>query len=882
MAEEDGDSQSSSLQPFRGCVAGLLALLFTLFNLPFSAAAQESICARVRIEILQELTLERQAFEARMTLNNGLPDGALTDLSVEVNFADRDGRAVRATSNPNDTSALFFFRPQVGGELPGSVPAGGTARATWLIIPAPGAAGSNPQGELYFVGATLNYTAAGQTQKVEVSPDSILVKPMPTLELDYFLPEQVYGDDPFTQDFVEPIVPFPLGVRVRNSGYGVAQKLRIESAQPRIIENELGLLINFQIEGSEVNGLPATPSLLCDFGNIAPNRAGVARWIMTSSLSGQFVEFTAFYSHADELGGELTSLILGTPRTHRFIWDVQVDLPGRDRIRDFLARDGNVLKVYESDNVDTEVADQSANTMVTTGAGSVIIDPQPSAGFIYIQKPDPFNGIKQVKSIVRADGKLLPAANAWFSATWDREGRHWNHFVHVFDANNTAGHAYTIGVENIPEVLNRHPKLDPPSNWTIRAEEYLNFSITATDQDGDSLRFSWEGTVPDGVTLDSVSGQFEWRPTTNQAPSTNVFLVKVTDDGNPPLTDLGSFRIIVIGGEERVPPTLTLSVGDEPLAYVENDEPRILDAGAGVTDQDSANFAGGYLRVEFAEGGLSEDRLAIRNEPSGTTNITLAAQGRVQYGGVEIGIFDGGANGREPLHVALNSSATVAAVERLVRNLTYENVSENPSSAPRTVQLSLNDGDGQTSTPVTRLITVTPVNDPPVARPDVAATTRNNPVSIVAIKLTANDYDVDSTSFALDVPVNASAQGGSVEFAGGVVTYRPPPLFLGEDVFQYRLRDSHGGEAFGSVTVTVRSPAGNPIRIVSITVLANGSVHLVATGTPGMIYSVQGSEDLVAWSGREALTADGGGLFEFTDAEVSRLERRFYRIVETP
>jgi len=864
----------------------LFGLLLSLFICPFFSGAQESICARVRIEILQELTLERQAFEARMTINNGLPDAPLTDLKVEVIFADKDRQSVRATSNPNDTSAKFFFRPQGGGELPASVPAGETARAQWLIIPTPGAAGENPQGELYFVGATLTYTAAGQTQEVEVSPDSILVKPMPMLVLDYFIPEQVYGDDPFTKNFVEPVAPFYLGVRVRNTGHGIAQRLRIESAQPKIIENEQGLLVDFRIEGSEVNGLPATPSLLCDFGNIAPNRAGVARWIMTSTLSGQFVEFTAFYSHTDELGGELTSLISGNPHTHFLIWDVQVDLPGRDGIRDFLARDGNTLRVYESDNVDTTVADQSELATVTQGAETVLIDPQPSAGFLYIKKPDPFSGTKQVTRIVRADGKVLPLANAWFSATWDSTGFHWNHFVNVFDANNTAGLAYTIQVENLPEVPNRDPALHPISNWTIRAGDRVTFPITATDPDGDSLTFALEGTVPSGVTLTNLNpttSEFFWRPTTNQAPSTNQFLVKVTDTGNPPLSTNGSFQIIVLAPGEKAPPTLTLSVGDdEPLAYIENDGLRLLDSSAGVTDQDSPHFGGGYLRVEFTEGGLSEDRLAIRNEPAGSTNITLTAEGRIQYGGVEIGTYAGGTNGVDPLNVALNASASVAAVERLVRNLTYENVSENPSGEPRTVQLSLNDGDGQTSSPVTRLITVTPVNDPPVAGPDVAATTRNNPVSIVAIKLTANDYDVDSTSFALDVPVNASAQGGSVEFTGGVVTYRPPPLFQGEDVFQYRLRDSDGGEAFGSVTVTVRSPPGSPIRIISITVLADGSVRLAATGTPGGTYSVQGSENLTAWSGMETITAEGNGLFEFTDAEASRLERRFYRIVETP
>ena len=65
---------------------------------------------------------------------------------------------------------------------------------------------------------------------------------MPKLRLDYFIPGQVYSDDPFTTE-VEPAVPFGLGVRVANIGYGSANNLKIDSGQPRIVENVHGLLI---------------------------------------------------------------------------------------------------------------------------------------------------------------------------------------------------------------------------------------------------------------------------------------------------------------------------------------------------------------------------------------------------------------------------------------------------------------------------------------------------------------------------------------------------------------------------------------------------------------------------------------------------------------
>ena len=46
---------------------------------------------------------------------------------------------------------------------------------------------------------------------------------MPLLTLDYFLPEDVYGDDPQTA-IIEPSELFSLGVRVRNDGWGGANK----------------------------------------------------------------------------------------------------------------------------------------------------------------------------------------------------------------------------------------------------------------------------------------------------------------------------------------------------------------------------------------------------------------------------------------------------------------------------------------------------------------------------------------------------------------------------------------------------------------------------------------------------------------------------------
>ncbi|NIM29133.1 MAG: hypothetical protein GTO28_15220, partial [Gammaproteobacteria bacterium] len=70
------------------------------------------------------------------------------------------------------------------------------------------------------------------------------------------------------------------------------------------------------------------------------------------------------------------------------------------------------------------------------------------------------------------------------------------------------------------------------------------------------------------------------------------------------------------------------------------------------------------------------------------------------------------------LVIRFNASADETAVQAVLRNITYENVSGDPSGATRTVRFVLTDGDGGTSNIVTEDINFTLVTDPPVAVDD--------------------------------------------------------------------------------------------------------------------------------------------------------------------
>src|SRR5688572_7161934 len=97
--------------------------------------AQQPLCARVKIEIRQDVTLERQAFEATMTINNSSADKTLTDVNVDVLFQTSTGVPVEKTSDPSNSTAKFFINMTSGGPLPTTVAPSSAKTIKWLIIP---------------------------------------------------------------------------------------------------------------------------------------------------------------------------------------------------------------------------------------------------------------------------------------------------------------------------------------------------------------------------------------------------------------------------------------------------------------------------------------------------------------------------------------------------------------------------------------------------------------------------------------------------------------------------------------------------------------------------------------------------------------------------
>jgi VCBS repeat-containing protein len=119
---------------------------------------------------------------------------------------------------------------------------------------------------------------------------------------------------------------------------------------------------------------------------------------------------------------------------------------------------------------------------------------------------------------------------------------------------------------------------------------------------------------------------------------------------------------------------------------------------------------------------------------------------------------------------------------------------------------TIDDGDPASQAVGTVTVTVTPVNDQPVAGNDSTNTAEDTPVTLTASGLTANDRPgpANENTQTLRIVGVGTAAHGTVTVGSGLVSYRPDPDFNGTDTFTYTIDDGDlNSTALGTVTVTV-------------------------------------------------------------------------------
>jgi Ca2+-binding RTX toxin-like protein len=305
-----------------------------------------------------------------------------------------------------------------------------------------------------------------------------------------------------------------------------------------------------------------------------------------------------------------------------------------------------------------------------------------------------------------------------------------------------------------------------------------------------------------------------------------------------------------------------------------NASPQIIDGNVSFADLEG-NFDGGTVVVS---GLLAEDRVSLRNQ--GTEDGQIGIDGTsVTYGNVVIGTLEGGVGGS--FTVTLTSLATSAAVDALIQNLTYANVSDTPA-ASRTLTFKVTDSVGA-STSASLPIAVTARNDAPVNTVGDAVTLDEDGSKAIEGLAVADADSTGNLTYTLSVAHGTLTVLGDV--AGGVgslnilnngtatvtltgtvaeinatlaaadgVTYIPTPNHHGSDALTVTVDDGGaGGKDIDIRTITI--DAGNdPVDAAAPATLTASQNDAVAV--PGL--SISDVDAALSPDGRYEVTLSAG------------------------
>ena len=176
-----------------------------------------------------------------------------------------------------------------------------------------------------------------------------------------------------------------------------------------------------------------------------------------------------------------------------------------------------------------------------------------------------------------------------------------------------------------------------------------------------------------------------------------------------------------------------------------------------------------------------------------------------------------------------------------------------------------------TSAPATVSISVTPLNDAPVANPQSVATQQN---TAVAITLTGSDVDGDTLTYT----IGTQPAAGSLSGTAPALTYTPGSGYVGSDSFTFTVSDGTLTSAPATVSITI-NPAGPKLYLGSSTsgtaggvAFADEDVLIKDMGTGAWSLFIDGSDIGLANTDVDALElqADGSLLMSFdTDFTLS-------------
>lgn len=435
-----------------------------------------TVCATISLQINQTMTLTRQAFRGTLTVFNGNEETPMEDMKLRLNVTNlATGQVVTSHEMEMHTESLKGFEGELDMESGWTLAGQETGVATILFIPTKYAA---PEVDTeYSFGGTLSYVDpyTGLEVTRDLYPVTLTVKPSPELDLTYFMQRDIYGDDPLTDEAIEPMVPAEFAVIINNKGYGDATNVRMVTEQPKIIENKKGLFIDFEFVSSQLNGeekvMSLGESIPTEFGTIPAHSQAYAQWWLQSSLLGHFIDYNIEATHVTSYGNEDLSL-LDEVTIHELIHGFTPSATasggspaGPPALRAFLVND-----VLDADDLPDQVYFTNAtqdDVHVTTNA---VASKQSQTEYLLTVKPnysgwnygnllDPTVGRQKLVSVVRTrDNAQIPVDNVWQTDRTLKDGEKWRyenrlHFIADIPAEvMTEGETFLLTFEPRPTV----------------------------------------------------------------------------------------------------------------------------------------------------------------------------------------------------------------------------------------------------------------------------------------------------------------------------------------------------------------------------------------------------------------------------------------------
>lgn len=232
------------------------------------------------------------------------------------------------------------------------------------------------------------------------------------------------------------------------------------------------------------------------------------------------------------------------------------------------------------------------------------------------------------------------------------------------------------------------PASEPPD--TFRAGSTITFNQNATPQAVQAVMRNIVLWVPDdpGDKLRKITWSL--------------------NDGAGGLSNLATSETKIV--PQNDPPQLSVF---GTAVYVEGAPAYILAPGTVITDPDSEIMNGATLTVTSTDRWDVNDRIAIQHAGTGAGQVGISGT-TVSYGGKPIGTFSGG-HGNTRLRVVFNDGTSRAAIEAVVRRVSFRALGVNPLPGQRTISYVVFDGSSNgTSRPAIKYVQVKALNSAPV------------------------------------------------------------------------------------------------------------------------------------------------------------------------